>query len=118
MTSIHSQVMKIMVSRLVVALELLVVTSLHAFPQNYPIHPVKIIVPTAPGGAIDTAARLVGEKLQTRWGQLVVVENRPGASMRIGAEVVQKAVPDGYTLLVAHDGTMVHQPDCISRSSL
>jgi tripartite-type tricarboxylate transporter receptor subunit TctC len=103
MASIGSRAMKIRMSRPVVALALLVATSLHAFPQNYPSRPVKIAVPTAPGGAIDTTARLVGEKLQARWRQPVVVENRPGASMRIGAEAVQKAVPDGYTLLVAHD---------------
>ena len=102
--------MKIMVARPVVALALLIAASLHAFSQNYPSHPVKIVVPTAAGGAIDTAARLVGEKLQARWGQPVVVENRPGASMRIGAEAVQKAAPDGYTLLVAHDGTMAINP--------
>jgi tripartite-type tricarboxylate transporter receptor subunit TctC len=102
--------MKVMVSRHAVALALLVVTSLHAFAQKYPNHPVRIVVPTAAGGSIDTAARLVGEKLQARWGQPVVVENRPGASMRLGAEAVQKAAPDGYTLLVAHDGTMAINP--------
>src|SRR5262249_50743431 len=102
--------MKIMVSRHVVALALLVATSLQAFAQNYPSHPVRIVVPTAAGGSIDTAARLVGEKLQARWGQPVIVENRPAASMRLGAEAVQKAAPDGYTLLVAHDGTMAINP--------
>jgi tripartite-type tricarboxylate transporter receptor subunit TctC len=96
--------------RIVAAPALLVATSLQAFPQNYPSHPVRIVVPTAAGGAIDTTARLVGEKLQARWGQPVIVENRPGASMRIGAEAVQKAPPDGYTLLVAHDGTMGINP--------
>jgi tripartite-type tricarboxylate transporter receptor subunit TctC len=78
--------------------------------QNFPDHAIKIIVPTAPGGAIDLCGRLIGEKLQAKWGKPVVIENRAGASMRIGAESVQKAPADGYTLLVAHDGTMAVNP--------
>jgi tripartite-type tricarboxylate transporter receptor subunit TctC len=81
-----------------------------ASAQNFPDQNVKIIVPTAPGGAIDTAARVVADKMQIKWGKPVVIENRPGASMRLGAEAVQKAPPDGYTLLVAHDGTMAMNP--------
>src|SRR5215469_14232793 len=77
-----------------------------AIAQNFPDRQVKIIVPTAPGGAIDTTGRVIAEKMQARWGKPVIIENRPGASMRIGAEAVQKAPPDGYTLLAAHDGTM------------
>jgi tripartite-type tricarboxylate transporter receptor subunit TctC len=71
---------------------------------------VKIIVPTAPGGAIDTTARVVAEKLQAKWGKPVVIENKPGAAMRIGAELAAKSPADGYTLLVAHDGTMAMNP--------
>ena len=78
--------------------------------QTFPDHNVKIIVPTAAGGAIDLCARVIGEKLQAKWGKPVVIENRAGASMRIGAEAVQKAPADGYTLLVAHDGTMAINP--------
>ena len=78
--------------------------------QTFPDHNVKIIVPTAAGGAIDLCARVIGEKLQAKWGKPVVIENRAGASMRIGAEAVQKAAADGYTLLVAHDGTMAINP--------
>jgi len=81
-----------------------------AIAETFPDHPVKIVVPTAPGGAIDTAGRVVAEKMQAKWGKPVIIENRPGASMRIGAEAVQKAPPDGYTLLVAHDGTMAINP--------
>jgi tripartite-type tricarboxylate transporter receptor subunit TctC len=81
-----------------------------AAAQGFPEHAVKIIVPTAPGGSIDTAARVVAEKLQAKWGKPVVIENRAGAAMRIGAEAVQKSAPDGYTLLVAHDGTMAINP--------
>jgi tripartite-type tricarboxylate transporter receptor subunit TctC len=78
--------------------------------QAFPDHVVRIIVPTAPGGAIDTTARVIGEKMQQKWGKPVVIENRPGASMQVGAEAVAKAAPDGYTLLVAHDGTMAINP--------
>jgi len=81
-----------------------------ASAQSFPDRSVKIIVPTAPGGAIDATARIVAEKMQAKWGKPVVVENRPGAGMRIGAEAVQRAAPDGYTLLVAHDGTMAMNP--------
>jgi tripartite-type tricarboxylate transporter receptor subunit TctC len=81
-----------------------------AFAQSFPDRTVKIIVPSAPGGAIDTTARVVAEQMQAKWGKPVVIENRPGASMRLGAEAVQRAAPDGYTLLVAHDGTMAMNP--------
>lgn len=74
--------------------------------QTFPDHAVRIVVPTAPGGSIDATARIIGEKLQARWGKPVIVENRAGANMRLGAEAVAKAPRDGYTLLVAHDGTM------------
>lgn len=62
-----------------------------AFAQTFPDHPVKVIVPTAPGGSIDTTARAVAERMQAKWGKPVVIENRPGASMRLGAEAVQKS---------------------------
>ena len=78
--------------------------------EDFPDHAIKIIVPTSPGGSIDTTARVIGEKLQKKWGKPVVIENRPGASMQVGAEAVAKAPPDGYTLLVAHDGTMAINP--------
>src|SRR5712691_4420385 len=77
-----------------------------AFAQTYPDRTVRIIVPTAPGGSIDTTARVVAEKLAAKWGKSVIIENRPGAAMRIGADAAAKSTPDGYTLLVAHDGTM------------
>ncbi len=74
--------------------------------QDWPQRAVRIIVPTAPGGSIDLSARLVANQLQQKWGQPVIVENRAGAAMRIGADAVAKARPDGYTLLFAHDGAM------------
>src|SRR5262249_23486685 len=74
--------------------------------QGYPERTVRITVPTAAGGSIATTARVVAAALAERWGKPVVIENRPGAAMIIGAEAAAKSPPDGYTLLVAHDGTM------------
>ena len=69
--------------------------------QDWPARAVRIIVPFPAGGSADLLPRLVGEKLAARWGQPVVVENRPGAAGNIGAEAVFKSEPDGYTLLSA-----------------
>ena len=77
---------------------------------KYPDHTVRIIVPTAAGGSIDATARIVAEKLSAKWGQPVIIENKPGAGMRIGADYAAKSAPDGYTFLVAHDGTMAMNP--------
>jgi tripartite-type tricarboxylate transporter receptor subunit TctC len=67
--------------------------------QNYPSRPIRIIVPFAAGGAVDVLARLVGGKVSENVGQPVIIENRPGASGLIGADVVAKSAPDGYTIL-------------------
>ena len=68
---------------------------------DFPTRPLRVIVPYAPGGGTDTAARIIGQKLGENWGQTVVVDNRPGAAGIIGTDLVAKAVPDGHTLLVA-----------------
>jgi tripartite-type tricarboxylate transporter receptor subunit TctC len=78
--------------------------------QVFPNKTVRVIVPTAPGGGIDVSCRIVTAKLQEYWGQPVIVENRPGAAMVIGAELAAKSAPDGYTLFVAHDGAMAMNP--------
>src|SRR3954454_23711639 len=75
--------------------------------QSWPLKPVRVIVPFAPGGASDLMPRLVGEKLAALWGQPVVIENRPGAAGNIGMEAGAKAPPDGYTLLAAPNGKLV-----------
>jgi tripartite-type tricarboxylate transporter receptor subunit TctC len=69
-------------------------------PAPYPNRPVQIIVPFTPGTGMDILARTVGQKLSERWGQPVIIDNRPGASGNIGTDMVVKAAPDGYTLLI------------------
>jgi tripartite-type tricarboxylate transporter receptor subunit TctC len=69
-----------------------------ASAQAYPTRAIKIIVPAPPGGAIDTLARVVGDKLAASLGQPVIVDNRPGASNNLGTEVLAKSAPDGYTI--------------------
>jgi len=81
-----------------------------ALAQDWPARPVKIVAPFAPGGSADTLGRLVAEKLSVRLNQNFVVENRPGAGGVIGSEVVAKAPPDGYTLVVSGIASHVIAP--------
>ena len=90
-----------------------IVTSAGA--QDWPAKPLRIIVPFSPGGVADNSARVVAEPLGQRLGQQVVVENRPGASGNIGTQQVAQAEPDGYTLLLGFDGTMVINPHVFSK---
>ena len=76
--------------------------------QSYPSKPIKIIVPFTPGSATDVMARIVGERLNTAWGQPVVVENKPGAGGTIGIRDTARADPDGYTLVVVSSGHAVN----------
>src|SRR5215831_8315824 len=69
--------------------------------DDYPTHPVTMIVPYTPGGSTEILARIVAQNLERKLGQSVIVENKPGAGTVIGATMVAKAAPDGYTLLMA-----------------
>ena len=92
------------------AAALLVLAALGVHAQDWPARPLRLVVPFAPGGVTDTSARVVADRLGARLGQTVVVENRPGASGNIGTQQVAQAAPDGYTLLLGFDGTMVINP--------
>ena len=78
--------------------------------DTYPAKPIRFVVGFPPGGANDILARLVGAKLQERFGQSVIVENKPGANAIIATEFVAKAAPDGYTLLIGASGAMTFNP--------
>ena len=82
------------------AAAILTLPSLPAQAQSYPVRPIKIVVPSPPGGSTDILARAIGLRLQTAWGQHVVIENKPGAGLRLGADAVAKSPGDGYTLLM------------------
>jgi tripartite-type tricarboxylate transporter receptor subunit TctC len=68
--------------------------------QPYPARPIRLIVPTTPGGSVDTLARIISPKLAERWGQQVIVDNRSGAGGTIAAEYTARSAPDGYTLMI------------------
>ena len=70
-----------------------------AIAQVYPSKPIRLVVPFPPGGSLDVVARAIGQKLTEVWGQPVVIDNRPGAGGNIGADLVAKSAPDGYTIL-------------------
>ena len=99
-------------SFLIVAL--LLVTSA-PLAQDFPNRPIRIVVPFAPGGVADTSVRAIVDKLTLRLGQQVSVDNRAGASGNIGSLGVAQAAPDGHTLLLAFDGTMVINPHVFAK---
>jgi tripartite-type tricarboxylate transporter receptor subunit TctC len=94
----------------VIAAAMLATASTQAWSQDFPTKPIRILVPFAPGGFVDTAARIVGQKLHERWGQQVIVENRPGGNGFIAVSAAAKSPADGYTLLMAHTGEFVVNP--------
>ncbi len=81
-----------------------------ATAQMYPTKPIRLITPYAPGGGSDTLARVIGQKLNESWGQPVVVDNRPSSGGNLGAELVAKAAPDGYTLFVTPSAVLTINP--------
>jgi tripartite-type tricarboxylate transporter receptor subunit TctC len=81
----------------------------------YPVKPIRIVVPAAPGGVTDVLARALGQRLTETWGQPAIVENRAGANNMIAAEHVARAAPDGYTLFVSPETTFVVNPALYSK---
>src|SRR6185503_703676 len=81
-----------------------------AFAQQFPTKPVRMVVPIAPGGGLDGAARAFAAKLSESLKQQVIVENRPGANSAVGTEAVVKSSPDGYTVLFTGSGAVVLGP--------
>ena len=82
----------------------------------YPNKPIRLVVPFVPGGVTDTSGRLIADQLSKRLGQPVIVDNRPGASGNIGTQLVATSPPDGYTLVLAFDGTMVINPHVFEKT--
>jgi tripartite-type tricarboxylate transporter receptor subunit TctC len=77
--------------------------------QGYPNKPITIVVPYGPGSGNDVIARIIAQKVSESWGNPMVIDNRPGAAGGIGAEMVAKAPPDGYTILIASSSTILNQ---------
>ena len=82
-----------------------IATLASAQASAYPDKPIRIVVPFPVGGVADTFGREIGRKLSESWGQPVVIDNRPGAGGNIGADIVAKSAPDGYTLVIGNIGT-------------
>ena len=93
----------------IAALSLLTLLS-YAQTGAFPDRPVTIVVPFPPGGGTDAGARLIAQKLSTKWGQSVIIDNKAGASGMVGSEFVSRAKPDGYTLLIGNIGTFSINP--------
>ena len=92
----------------IVALAVSSVLAAAAQAQNYPIRPIRMVVPLAPGGTNDTLGRIVADRLAERLGQQVVVDNRPGGNSTIGSSIVARATPDGHTLLMMGAGHSIN----------
>ncbi|MEO8005465.1 MAG: tripartite tricarboxylate transporter substrate binding protein [Betaproteobacteria bacterium] len=90
---------------------LIAITSTSAcFAQAYPSRTIRLIVPSAPGGPVDTRARWIAEKLRIALGQALMVDNKPGAAGIIGTQAAMQSAADGYTLIMVHQGTMALNP--------
>jgi tripartite-type tricarboxylate transporter receptor subunit TctC len=106
--------MKVFLRKLVVLCSLAAPLAFAA--ESYPSRPIRFIVPFPPGGGTDAFARIIGVKLAELWGQQVIVDNRPGAQGNIGCAVAAKATPDGYTILLAHQGALTINPHLYSNA--
>jgi tripartite-type tricarboxylate transporter receptor subunit TctC len=96
--------------RTIFGLTCMFAVTVSASAQGYPDRPVKVIVPYTAGGGTDTVARAISQRLAEKWGQPVVVENRPGAGTTIGTDAVVRSEPDGYTLLFSDSASFVINP--------
>lgn len=92
------------------ATTMLLAATAQAQQQEYPIRPIRVVIPWPPGQATDLAARVIGHKLNEIAGWTLVMDNRPGAGGQIGTDIVSKATPDGYTLLAASSGPVTVAP--------
>ena len=101
---------KIMVMRVFAAMMFATITTPVGAAETFPARPIRVIVPYAPGGNVDISARIIAPPLAEVLGQSVVVDNRPGAGGNLGASMVAKATPDGYTLLVGSSGPLSVNP--------
>src|SRR5215470_3588540 len=104
----------------VIRLVFVLVASLFALPapaQNYPSRPIRLYLAFPPGGAADIVARLLAQPLSVRLGQPVVVENKPGSGGNIVGELIARAAPDGYSLLLGPDNLFTINPHLFSRMS-
>src|SRR5512143_2018059 len=102
--------------RRVLALAAALLCAAPALAQTYPTRPIRIIVPTPPGGPVDVMARVLGNALPAAIGQPVVIENKPGAGNTIGSKIVAAAEPDGYTLMVSAASGLIMSPMIIKNA--
>ena len=117
-----------MLGRILFAATIAFAVPVQAQEEQFPVNPIRIIVPSAPGATTDALARIMAEQFQKKWGQPVIVENRAGAGGNIGAEAAIRANPDGYTLLFSYPAPLVvnkslysklaHDPDTFVPVSL
>ena len=96
-------------SAVLAALSLAAITGLCHANDNFPNRPIRLVAPFAPGGGVDISARFISQRLNEAFGQTGVVDNRPGAGSVIGTDLVAKALPDGYTLLITHNAIAINQ---------
>src|SRR4051812_45715804 len=96
--------------RSAIAVAIIASTTGAAFAADYPTKPIRLVTGSAPGGGSDYVARTLAEKLNERFGQPVLVDNRAGAGGAIGTDIVAKAIPDGYTLLVSTGSAIAVNP--------
>src|ERR1700694_4158233 len=99
------------------SLTLVLAATSTAAQQSYPARPIRMLVPFSPGGASDTAARIVAQHMSPRLGQQIVVDNHPGAGGTIGTAIAARAPADGYTLLMGSNTEIVINPNLYRKIS-